>query len=88
MLSNIGAELYKTWSDEQKKLEIERLVQAYRGGLPISIVCMTVEAIAGSRGDAKRHLASLMSLTDRLDAIASADGEKKDIRRLVRAVLN
>jgi len=87
MLNNIGADLYKTWSDEQKRIEIERLVQAYRSGLPISIVCMTAEAIAGSRGDAKRHFVSLMSLADRLEAISSADGETKDIRRLVRAVL-
>jgi len=87
MLNNIGADVYKTWSDEQKRIEIERLVQAYRGGLPISIVCMTAEAIAGSRGDAKRHLTSLMSLADRLEAITSADGEKKDIRRVVRALL-
>jgi hypothetical protein len=88
MLNNIGADIYKTWSDEQKKLEIERLVQAYRSGLPISIVCMMAEAVSGSRGDAKRHLTSLMSLADRLEAISSAAGEKKDIRRLVRAVLN
>lgn len=88
MLNSIGADLYKTWNEEQKRIEIERLVQAYRNGLPISIVCMTAEAIAGSRGDAKRHLVSLMSLVDRLEAISSADGEKKEIRRLVRAVLN
>ena len=87
MLNSIGADIYATWSEEQKRIEIDRLVQAYRSGLPISIVCMTAEAIAGSRGDAKRHLTSLMSLADRLDAISSADGEKKDIRRLVRAVL-
>ncbi|HZV82074.1 MAG TPA: hypothetical protein VFF53_07910 [Geobacteraceae bacterium] len=88
MLNNIGSEVYKTWSEEQKRIEIDRLVQAYRSGLPISIVCMTAEAIAGSRGDAKRHLVSLMSLADRLEAISSADGEKKDIRRFVRAVLD
>jgi hypothetical protein len=88
MLNSIGADLYKTWSEEQKRTEIERLVQGYRSGLPISIVCMTAEAIAGSRGDAKRHLTALMSLADRLDAIASAESEKKDIRRLVRALLN
>lgn len=87
MLHDFGADLYKTWSDDQKRVEIDRLVQAYRGGLPISIVCMTAEAISGSRGDAKRHLASLMSLADRLEAISSAEGEKKDIRRLVRALL-
>jgi hypothetical protein len=88
MLNTIGAEIYQTWSDEQKRLEIERLVEAYRSGLPISIVCMTAEAVSGSRGDAKRHLTSLMSLADRLEAISSAAGEKKEIRRLVRAVLN
>lgn len=88
MLNSIGAEVYKTWSDEQKRVEIERLVQAYRSGLPISIVCMTAEAIAGSRKDAKRHLTSAMGLADRLEAISSANGENKDIRRLVRSVLS
>lgn len=88
MLNNIGAEVYATWSDEQKRIEIERLVEAYRCGLPISIVCMTAEAIAGSRSDAKRHLVSIMSLAERLEAISSAENEKKDIRRLVRSVLN
>lgn len=88
MLNNIGAEVYATWSEEQKRSEIQKLVQAYRNGLPVSILCMTVEAIAGSRGDAKRHLASLMNLADRLEAISSAEQEKKEIRRLVRAMLN
>lgn len=88
MLNNIGAELYATWSEEQKRTEIEKLVQAYRSGLPISIVCMTAEAIAGGRGDAKRHLTAIMGLADRLEAISSAEGEKKDIRRLVRSLLN
>lgn len=88
MLNNIGAEVYATWSEEQKRSEIQKLVQAYRSGLPASILCMTAEAIAGSRGDAKRHLATLMNLADRLEAISSAEQEKKEIRRLVRAVLN
>lgn len=87
MLNNIGAEVYRSWSEEQKRVEIERLVQGYRGGLPISIVCMTAEAIAGSKADAKRHLFAIMGLVERLEAVSSADGEKKDIRRLVRAVL-
>lgn len=88
MLNTIGAELYATWSEEQKRVEIERLVQAYRNGLPASILCMTVEAIAGSRGEAKRHLVAIMGLAERLGAISSAGNEAKDIRRLVRAMLS
>jgi len=87
MLNTIGAELYATWSDEQKRVEIERLVQAYRNGLPISILCMTAEAIAGSRAEARRHLVAIMGLADRLEAISSAGNEAKDIRRLVRAMM-
>lgn len=87
MLNSLGAEIYRSWSEEQKRVEIERLVIGYRGGLPISIVCMTAEAIAGSRSEAKKHLVAIMNLSERLEAISSADGEKKDARRLVRAIL-
>lgn len=87
MLNNIGVDVYRSWSEEQKRTEIQRLVQGYRGGLPISIVCMTAEAITGSRAEAKKHLFAVMGLAERLEAISSADGEKKDIRRLVRAVM-
>jgi hypothetical protein len=88
MLNSLGAELYRSWSEEQKRTEIERLVVGYRQGLPISIVCMTAEAIAGGRPEAKKHLVAVMNLAERLEAISSADGEKKDIRRLVRAILS
>jgi len=87
MLNTIGAELYATWSEEKKRVEIERLVQAYRNGLPASILCMTAEAIAGNRSEARRHLVAIMVLADRLEAISSADRESKDIRRLVRAMM-
>jgi len=88
MLNTIGAELYATWSEEQKRVEIERLVQAYGNGLPASILCMTAEAIAGNRAEARRHLVAIMGLAERLGAISSADKESKDIRRLVRAMLS
>ena len=87
MLNNIGAEIYASWDDARKRLEIERLVKAYQGGLGIVIVCQMAEAIAGSRSDAKRHLSALMPLADRLDAVSSATKEHKEARRLVRALL-
>ena len=88
MFSNIGADLYQSWSEEQRRLEIEKLLQGYKSGVPIAIVCMTAEAIAGSRSAAKKHLGSLMNRAERQEAIAKAGEEKKEVRRLVRAVLS
>jgi hypothetical protein len=88
MLNNIGAEIYRNWSEEQRRQEIANLLHGYKKGMPISIVCMTAEAIAGSRSGAKKHLISLMTLAERQEAISSAGSEQKEVRRLVRAVLS
>jgi hypothetical protein len=68
--NDLGAALYKTWNDKQKRDEIARLVEGYRKGLPIGILCKMSETIAGSRKRARNHLRTLMTPEERQAAIA------------------
>lgn len=72
--NDLGASLYKTWSDKERRAEIERLVQGYRNGLPVGILCKMAETIAGSRARARKHLAALMTPAERKAAIAASTG--------------
>ena len=76
---DLGAALYKTWSPEQKKKEIEKLVIGYRNGLPVGILCRMAEAIAGSQKQARKILHCLMKKQERIDAIARESGGMKQI---------
>ena len=58
--NDLGASLYKTWSDKEKRDEIARLVEGYRKGLPVGILCKMAETIAGSRKRARKHLQALL----------------------------
>ena len=78
MLNNsndLGAALYKTWTEQQRSDEINKLVQGYRNGLPIGIVCTMTEAVAGNKKKAKKYLARFMTTTERTAAIASVPEE-------------
>ena len=72
--SDLGAALFKTWSDKQRFDEIEKLVQGYRGGVPIGILCKMSETIAGSKKNAKKTLKQILTPEERKAAIASAEG--------------
>ncbi len=76
MFSNndLGASLYKTWSNTQRRDEIARLVEAYRNGLPVGILCQMTEAIAGSRKRARKHLHEMLTVEERETAIAGESG--------------
>ncbi len=71
---DLGASLYKTWSDKEKRDEIARLVEGYRSGLPVGILCKMAEAISGSRKRARKHLQSLMTPDERQAAIEKESG--------------
>lgn len=62
---DLGASLYKTWSDTQRREEIARLVEGYRTGLPVGILCKMTETIAGSRKNARKHLHAMLTLQER-----------------------
>ncbi len=67
--NDLGAAFFKSWSDEQRREEIGKLVAGYRSGVPVGILCKMAETIAGSREVAKKELAALMSLEERQAAV-------------------
>ncbi len=65
MIENIGADVYKSWSEEQRKAEIGKLVDGYRSGLALKILLQMASAIAGSPEAAREHLAALIPAEER-----------------------
>lgn len=65
MIENIGADVYQSWSEEQRQAEIGKLVEGYRSGLPLKILLQMASAIAGSPEDAREHLAALIPAEER-----------------------
>jgi hypothetical protein len=76
MINNqdLGASLYKTWSTTQRRDEIARLVEGYRSGLPVGILCKMVETIAGSRKTARKHLHAMLTVEERQAGIEKESG--------------
>jgi hypothetical protein len=72
--NDLGASLYKTWSDKEKRDEIARLADGYRKGLPLGILCKMAETIAGSRKRARKHLQAVMTPSERQAAIEKESG--------------
>lgn len=72
--SDLGAALYRTWSDKQRFEEIEKLVQGYRSGVPVGILCKMSETIAGNKKSAKKMLKQLLTAEERKSAVISAEG--------------
>lgn len=71
---DLGASVYTTWSNTQRRDEIARLVEGYRNGLPIGIVCKLTETIAGSRKKGRKLLRELLSEEERQAAIEKESG--------------
>jgi hypothetical protein len=70
--NDLGAELFKTWTEKQRCDEIEKLVHGFRNGVPIGILCKMTETIAGNKKKAKKYLKQFLSETERTTAVASA----------------
>ncbi len=70
--NDLGAALFKTWTEQQRSDEIGKLVQGFRNGVPIGILCKMAETIAGDSKKARKHLKKLMTADERSAAIASA----------------
>jgi len=81
---DLGAALFKTWSEEQQREEIGKLVAGYRNGVPVGILCKMAETIAGSQEMAKVHLAHFLSAEERQQAVEQESG---GMRLLVEAFL-
>lgn len=74
MNEDLGESLYKTWNNKQRRDEIAKLVDGFRAGLPIGILCKMAEAIAGSRKQARNHLHRLLTAEERQAAVAKENG--------------
>jgi len=72
--SDLGAALFSTWTEKQRFDEIEKLVQGYRSGVPVGILCKMTETIAGDKKRAKKILKQLLTPEERKAAIKSAEG--------------
>lgn len=81
---DVGASLYKTWSNTKRRDEIARLVEGYRSGLPASILCRMTEKIAGSRKRARKYLHELLTPAERQ---ATVEKENEATMELVREYL-
>ena len=82
--SDLGAALFTSWTDEQRRDEIGRLVEGYRNGVPVGILCKMAETIAGSPELAREHLAAFMSLEERQAAV---EQETAAMRLLLEPIL-
>ena len=74
---DLGAAMFKTWTEEQQRAEIGKLVKGYRNGLPLGILCKMAETIAGSQEKAREHLHHFLSPKERKKAIAKESGGMK-----------
>lgn len=74
MQGDLGEALFRSWSDEQKRDEIGRLVEGFRAGVPIGIVCNMAEKIAGGEQQAREYLRSFMSPEERQGVIDRESG--------------
>ena len=86
-LSNIGDEVYQTWSDDQRRQEIGNLVKGFKNGLPVQILCQMATAIAGSSVLASEHLATFLTLKERKAIIKRESGTNQELRALLEATL-
>lgn len=71
---DLGASMFKEWSEEQQLEEISKLVSGYRNGVPVGILCKMAETISGSQEKAREHLARFLSPEERQLAIEKEQG--------------
>ncbi|NJC87091.1 MAG: hypothetical protein FIB02_00920 [Desulfuromonas sp.] len=81
---DLGASMFKDWNEEQQREEIGKLVEGYRNGVPVGILCKMAETIAGSQDKAKEHLAYFMPAEERQEAVEKENG---GLRTLIESYL-
>lgn len=79
MFDTLGADIYKTWSDDQRKDEIAKLVAGYRSGLPLTILLQMASAIAGRPDSARQYLAALIPAEERHLIVGRLKGEEQTL---------
>ena len=86
-LTNIGDETYQSWDDEQLRKEIGNLVDGFKNGLPVQILCQLATSIAGSSELAKEHIATFLTLQERKAIIKKESTSSTELRTLLKATL-
>jgi hypothetical protein len=86
-LNSMGDELYRTWSYEQCHDEIGKLVQGYKNGLPVQILCQLATSIAGSSALASEHISAFLSVKERKAIIKKEAGTNTELLKLLQATL-
>lgn len=76
---DLGGALFAAWTDEQRQAELGKLIQGYRSGLPVGVLCKMVETITGSKEEACRYLAEQLTLEERQAAVAAESGGMKPL---------
>ena len=79
MIEAIGADVYKSWSDDQRKAEIAKLVEGYRSGRALKILLQMATAIAGSPEAARDHLRTLITAEERHLMVNRQKGEDQTL---------
>jgi hypothetical protein len=79
--NDLGASVFKTWSNTQRREEIAKLVDGYRAGLPVGILCKMSETIAGSRKSARKYLLAMLTPEERQEAILKESGGVQELVR-------
>jgi len=74
---DLGAAMFKTWTEEQQRAEIGKLVTGYRNGLPLGVLFKMAETVAGSQEKAREHLLHFLTPKERKKAIAKESGGMK-----------
>lgn len=86
-LNNIGDEVYQTWSYEKRHEEIGKLVEGFKNGLPVQILCHLSASIAGSTAEAAEHLGAFLSRRERKAIVNRESGANRVLRELLEATL-
>jgi hypothetical protein len=86
-LANIGDETYQSWDDAQRRKEIGNLVQGFKNGLPVQVLCQLATSIAGSSELAKEHISAFLTLEERKAIIKKESTGSKELRTLLEATL-
>ena len=79
MFDTLGADIYQSWNDEQRKDEIAKLVAGYRSGLPLTIIFQMASAIAGSPEAAREMLAAVIPAEERHRMVTKEKGEAQTL---------
>lgn len=79
MIESIGIDLYKSWSEEQRRAEIAKLVEGYRAGMAIKILFQMATAISGSPESARDTLAAIIPAEERHRMVTGLKGAEQSL---------